>query len=246
MNGLRLFRLVRDKRLSAPFLRCFHHEFTQPDPKKTVADNSKQESTSQKLSEEIISGAVRQKYTVFRDEDAVEIFDVEEERNRYQQKDKSEHMIVDDYMGLNLKRGVTGVFDIEDLVDVLRKENAEDIFVCSVPKELKYVDYMVVCNGRSYRHMIATAEFVRRMFKVKREKNDLIPKIEGEKSRDWMAIDLGNIALHIFSPTAREEYDIESLWAVGAEYDKEYNKPEDVLVKMFEDHAILLADLESK
>lgn len=29
----------------------------------------------------------------------------------------------------------------------------------------------------------------------------------------------GNIALHIFSPAAREKYDLETLWTVGSEYD---------------------------
>lgn len=94
--------------------------------------------------------------------------------------------------------------------------------------------------------MLSTAEFVRRMFKIKRGKGDILPRIEGDKSRDWMAMDLGgywnkcifrflrsntfrfllgNIALHIFSPSAREEYDLESLWAIGSEFDRESQKP---------------------
>lgn len=48
---------------------------------------------------------------------------------------------------LPLPDGVAGVFDIKDLVEVLRKENAKDIFVCRVPKEFKYVDFMVVVTG---------------------------------------------------------------------------------------------------
>ena len=31
---------------------------------------------------------------------------------------------------------------------------------------------------------------------------------------------LGNIALHIFSKSAREKYDLEVLWTMGEEYDK--------------------------
>ncbi len=89
--------------------------------------------------------------------------------------------------------GVTGVFEIEDLVDVLRRENAEDIFVCTVPKELKYVDYMCVVTGRSQRHRIALAQLVRKLFKIKRHSDDVLPKIEGEQSKTWMAIDLGSI-----------------------------------------------------
>nr|XP_016993256.2 LOW QUALITY PROTEIN: uncharacterized protein LOC108054707 [Drosophila takahashii] len=216
----RVFRLVHDKRLSVPVLRCFHHEFSKPpgQPEKT-------EETQGNPGKNLVAG-VQDKYKIFRDEEATEIFDVEEARHQEQQQlPEDSELEQDHYYGLNLKRGVRGVFDVEDLVELLRRENVDDIFVCYVPENLKYVDHLVVCSGRSYRHMLTTAEFVRRMFKIKRSKGDILPRIEGEKSRDWMAMDLGNIALHIFSPNAREEYDLESLWAIGSEFDRESQKP---------------------
>ncbi|KAH8398779.1 hypothetical protein KR222_003132 [Zaprionus bogoriensis] len=239
MLKTRIFRLIRDTRLSVPILRGFHHEFSKPEPKQ------------QQVKEPQSQSFVHNKYKVFRDEEASEIFDVEEVR--YQERDQPMDDLHDPFQGLNLKRGVRGVFDVEDLVELLRKENVDDIFVCFVPEELKYVDHLVVCSARSYRHMLATAEFVRRMFKIKRHKGDLLPRIEGEKSHDWMAMDLGatratrlkprlllichspagNIALHIFSPKAREEYDLESLWAIGSEYDHESQKPQNPLGNIF-------------
>ncbi|EDV97010.1 mitochondrial assembly of ribosomal large subunit protein 1 [Drosophila grimshawi] len=219
-----IFRLIRDQRLSVPILRGFHHEFTKPEPK---AAKQQTESTNQSF----VAGGVQNKYKIFRDEEATEIFDVDE--LRYQENELPPEAEQDQYLGLNLKRGIRGVFDVEDLVELLRKENVDDIFVCYVPEELKYVDHLVVCSARSYRHMLATAEFVRRMFKIKRSKGDLLPRIEGEKSRDWMAMDLGNIALHIFSPKARENYDLESLWAIGPQYDPESQKPHNPLGNIF-------------
>lgn len=138
---------------------------------------------------------------------------------------------------------MNGVFEIEDLVDVLRRENAQDIVVCTVPKSLKYVDYICVVTGQSQRHRTALAQFVRKLFKMKRHKDDVLPKIEGEKSKSWMAMDLGNIALHIFSDEARYQYDIESLWSVGREYDRECNKPDDDILEMLENHTLFLKDL---
>lgn len=116
--------------------------------------------------------------------------------------------------------GVRGVFEIEDLIDVLNKEKARDLCVIKVPEELKYVDYLCIANGVSYRHMIGMVTFVRKMYKLKRHSSDIIPKIEGEKSRDWIAMDLGNIALHIFDEGKRVEIDLESLWCLGEEYEK--------------------------
>ncbi|XP_030748235.1 mitochondrial assembly of ribosomal large subunit protein 1 [Sitophilus oryzae] len=131
-------------------------------------------------------------------------------------------------LGLNLERGIYGVYDIEDLVDTLHKENAEDLFVAAVPKEINYVDYIVLVSGKSVRHMQAIAQFVRRVYKHKKLSTDIFPRLEGEDSKDWIAIDLGNIALHIFSHKARKLYDLDLLWSVGPKYDDEYNKKEPV------------------
>lgn len=40
-------------------------------------------------------------------------------------------------------------------------------------------------------------------------------KVEGLPSDGWLAIDLGDIVVHIFSPDQREYYDLEGLWARG-------------------------------
>lgn len=92
---------------------------------------------------------------------------------------------------------------------------------------------MVVITARSHRHMIAMAEFVRKMYKLKCNKRDRIPKIEGKNSTEWIAMDLGNIALHIFAAQTRKQYDIEMLWSVGPEYDAETNKKSSSLVELF-------------
>lgn len=68
--------------------------------------------------------------------------------------------------------------------------------------------------------MVGMAHFVRKCYKHKRHTGDIIPKIEGEKCRNWIAMDLGNIALHIFSKQSREFYDLESLWCLGEEYEQ--------------------------
>lgn len=74
----------------------------------------------------------------------------------------------------------------------MENENAQDIFVCKVPKDVKYVDYMVICSSHNFRSMSALAEIVRRNFKEKNEDKIIgLPTIEGPKSRDWMALDLG-------------------------------------------------------
>ena len=57
--------------------------------------------------------------------------------------------------------GETGVFDVEEVVDLLRDENGKDICVIAVPPELKYVSYLVIVTGRSTRHIRAMAAYIK-------------------------------------------------------------------------------------
>ena len=49
--------------------------------------------------------------------------------------------------------GIRGVFDVEDLVDVLRVEKCADIVALSIDPKLGYVDHMVIATCRSKRHL---------------------------------------------------------------------------------------------
>jgi len=82
--------------------------------------------------------------------------------------------------------------------------------------------------------MFALATFIRRRFKMKERKpSDLLPKIEGSKtSKDWIALDLGNIALHVFTAGAREQMDLETLWTVGPLFDDLVNTKDTEIVQL--------------
>uniref|UniRef100_A0A182Q0W5 Mitochondrial assembly of ribosomal large subunit protein 1 n=1 Tax=Anopheles farauti TaxID=69004 RepID=A0A182Q0W5_9DIPT len=240
-NIRRCLPLIR-RDMIQPAFRSFHDEFSSKVPLEDVRKQNKDKQQSVPSARSIAA-----KYQVFRDTDAPVILDVDEERLLHEaglQQPQKIQDLPDMYSGIDLSRGKTGVYEIQDLVTVLRLNSAIDIFVCTVPKDIKYVDYMCIVSGRSVRHMRGIAEFVRKVYKMKRHPNDIIPKIEGETSSDWMALDLGNIALHIFSTKARVQYDLESLWSVGSEFDREYNKPSEELVQLFEKHTIYLNDLK--
>lgn len=42
-----------------------------------------------------------------------------------------------------------------------------------------------------------------------------IPRAEGENISAWLLQDWGDIVLHLMLPEAREQYDLEGLWADG-------------------------------
>ncbi|XP_065202075.1 uncharacterized protein 312 [Planococcus citri] len=186
------------------------------------------------------------KYKVFADYDSPVILDIDEERQLRLEKPElfeQEEVREDEFAGLNLERGINGVFDIEELVDILRKEKAKNICVVSVPPEYQYVDHMVIASGKSLKHLTAMAEFIRKLYKRKKAESDYFPIIEGKKSDDWMAIDLGNIALHFQTKECRKKFDIEMLWSLGPEFDDKINQKEDEYITLLKQHSAL-QDLE--
>nr|SVE94401.1 EOG090X0AI9 [Simocephalus serrulatus] len=178
-----------------------------------------------------LSGSVRP-YKQIKHDDTDNLFD-QEDWQRIGDSEEIEE--IDDFRGVSLQRGVTGVFDIEDLVEILNQENLIDVAVLAVPPQLNYVDYMVITTGKSAKQMTAVAEFVRKVFKKRCLPTDSLPVIEGKNNKDWIALDLGNIALHIFSSKARKTYDLETLWTCGADFDDLSNQ-EDALSILMKEH----------
>ena len=72
------------------------------------------------------------------------------------------------------------------------------------------VDYFVITTGSSSRQMKAIAEEVHRAMKAQGSKR--IGR-EGEESNTWLLQDFGDVVVHVFTPEARELYDLEHLWA---------------------------------
>lgn len=58
---------------------------------------------------------------------------------------------------------------------------------------------MCITTGKSPKHMQAIAQFVRRVYKHKRDKSDVVPRLEGENSKDWLALDLGMDIFIVFN-----------------------------------------------
>ena len=60
----------------------------------------------------------------------------------------------DEFKGISLERGKTGIFDVEELVLILKQEGLNNVAVISVPQELQYVDYLVIATGKSPKQMV--------------------------------------------------------------------------------------------
>ena len=145
------------------------------------------------------------------------------------------------------KRGVTGVFDIEDLVDALRSEQLLDLMVIKVPAKASYCDFLVLATARSVRHLSSVIEFIRKLYKLKKHDSD--PQLSytiGEKLKsNWQVLDFGHIVLHVFLPGVREQYDLETLWSCGPEFDDKTVRPVyDPVTDILEKHVKFMEGLQ--
>ena len=96
------------------------------------------------------------------------------------------------------------------LLQALEDIQAIDVVTLNVSQQTSITDYMVICSGRSSRHVKAVADAVI----VKLKSIGLPPlHVSGLESGDWALVDFGDCILHIMQPDSRSFYCLEALWS---------------------------------
>ena len=72
-----------------------------------------------------------------------------------------------------------------------------------------FADYFVICTGANARNIQAISDEVGLRLK---QRGELPISVEGYNQAEWVLIDYGDFLIHIFSPKARQYYDLERLW----------------------------------
>ena len=76
-----------------------------------------------------------------------------------------------------------------------------------------FTDYFVICTGANQRQIQAISDEVG--LQLKRQALELPNSVEGYSQAEWVLADYGDLLVHIFSPKAREYYNLERLWRGG-------------------------------
>ncbi|WED44198.1 ribosome silencing factor [Legionella cardiaca] len=98
---------------------------------------------------------------------------------------------------------------LKQLVKALDDNQAIDIVTINVTQQTSVTDYMIICSGRSSRHVKAIAELV--IEKMKAE--GLSPLSQnGLETGEWVLVDFGDFVLHVMQADIRSFYNLEGLW----------------------------------
>jgi ribosome-associated protein len=94
-------------------------------------------------------------------------------------------------------------------ITALEDLKAIDLVAIDVREMTTITDVMIICSGRSNRHVKSLAESV--SVAAKQAKVSTV-RMEGEREAEWVIVDLGDVVVHVMIPAAREFYHLEDLW----------------------------------
>lgn len=96
---------------------------------------------------------------------------------------------------------VEGIQDVKGKKTVVVDMTALENYTCA---------YFVICEGESNTQVNSIAENIKDHV---REELHVKPfAVDGMMNAEWVAMDYGNIIVHVFQPEARAFYQLETLW----------------------------------
>lgn len=93
---------------------------------------------------------------------------------------------------------------IEKISAILDQNKAEAIEVFDLKEGDYFADYVVIASSLGERHTLALLDHLKKGLKPDEK------FLYVDESGDWVAIDLGDILIHILTPQYRIKYDLES------------------------------------
>jgi ribosome-associated protein len=102
------------------------------------------------------------------------------------------------------------------IIGELSKTRASGLKLIHVEDQTIIADYFIICTGTSNTQIRAIANTL----EFKMGEYGVYPAhIEGLDEATWVLLDYGSVIVHVFNSETRRFYNLEKLWADGAELD---------------------------
>lgn len=95
-------------------------------------------------------------------------------------------------------------------VAALEDIKGRDIVVLDVRKMTSLFDWIIIASADSTRQSRALANHLQEKLKAL---GAHVQGVEGERTGEWVLVDLGSVVVHVMLPAIRQYYNLEELWA---------------------------------
>jgi ribosome-associated protein len=94
-------------------------------------------------------------------------------------------------------------------VRAAESKKASDIRVLDLREVTTFADFFVICSGSNPKQIQAIVEEIGQELA---QRGEYPVSVEGFENADWILADYGDYVIHVFSPKARDFYELERLW----------------------------------
>jgi ribosome-associated protein len=91
-------------------------------------------------------------------------------------------------------------------------KKAADLVVLDMRGVVSYTDFFVICTGNTERQTQAIEDAIYQRLKHADDGRIIPERVEGHTEGRWILLDYLDCVVHIFTPSARDYYRLETLW----------------------------------
>ena len=100
---------------------------------------------------------------------------------------------------------------VKTITEAIQEKKGSRFVVADLTKiEGTICHYFIICQGNSPTQVDAIAESVGDLCRERLKEKPA--HVVGRENAQWVAMDYGDVLVHIFLPDVREYYDLEHLW----------------------------------
>ena len=119
---------------------------------------------------------------------------------------------------------MTSIEQARRIAALAQEKLARDVVILDMQPVCTYTDYFVLCTGSNARQTKAIWDEVHARLK---QDDGLLPRtVAGEREATWIVADYLDVVLHVFTPEARDRYQLDDLWHEAPRLEIDFETPE--------------------